>query len=230
MDDNKWAKWATLGGWGFVILNIIGAILMGALPMAGDSDQEVLEWFVDKENGIRTSALLGAISVILLVWWFGTLWRRMAQAETNQNRLSTMSLFGLVSSGALFGAHAVLMSTVAGGAGEEAINPADARFYYTLGGALLGFAGAFVFVHLFSTNVLALRTRFLPRWNAWFGFLPALAFLISMAATAHDGDLPMITGGIGFILWSLWILFTSVNMWRTAPAGAPRAKGHRRSP
>lgn len=222
MDDNRWAKWATLGGFGFVILNIIGAILMGQLPMKDDTNEEVLKWFTNKEDGIRTAAFLGALSVILLVWWFGTLWRRMAQAEANQNRLSVMSFFGLAASGAVFAVQAVIGSTVALQL-DNGLTAENARFYYTLGSTTLAFAGAFVFVHLFATNTLALRTGFLPKWNAWFGFLPALAFLLSTSGTMTDADFAMITGGIGFIAWSLWIIFTSVNLWRTAPAGAPRA-------
>ncbi|MEQ1873339.1 MAG: DUF4386 family protein [Ilumatobacteraceae bacterium] len=214
MDDKKWAKWATLGGVGFVILNVVGAIVMGQLPMKDDTNEEVLEWFVDKESGIRTAGFLGALSVILLVWWFGSLWRRMAQAETNQNRLSVMSLFGLASSGALFAGQAVMLSAVA--MRVDDMGPEGARFYFTLGSATLAFAGAFVFIHLLATNMLALRSGFLPKWNAYLGFVPAALFLVSTTGTMSDGDLPMIAGGIGFITWSIWILATSFNMWKTA--------------
>lgn len=214
MDDKKWAKLAVLGGVGFVILNVIGAIIMGQLPMADDTNEEVLEWFVDKESGIRTASFLGALSVILLIWWFGTLWRRMAQAETNQNRLSVLSLFGLVGSGAMWAGQAVILSTVA--MRVDDMGPEGAKFYYTLGSATLAFGGAFLAAHLFATNFLALRSKFLPKWNALLGLLPAALFLVSSSGTMTDGDLPMIAGGIGFITWSIWILATSFHMWKTA--------------
>jgi Domain of unknown function (DUF4386) len=214
MDDKKWAKLAVLGGVGFVILNVVGAIMQGALPMADDTNEEVLEWFTDNESGIRTAGFLGALSIILLLWWFGTLWRRMATAETNQNRLSVISLVGLTGSGALFGAQAAVLSTVA--LKVEEVGPEGARFFYTLSSVLIAMAGAFVVAHLVATNMLALRTGFLPKWNAMLGFLPAVLFLISTSGTMTDEDLPMITGGIGFITWSIWILATSFNMWKTA--------------
>ena len=160
MDDKKWAKMAALGGVGFVILNVIGTILQGTPPSADDTSEKVLEWFVDKESGIRTAGWLGALSVILIVWWFGTLWRRMATAETNQNRLSVLSLVGLTGSGALYGASAAIASTVALRVDE--VGPEGARFFYTMSTTLLGMSGAFVVVHLLATNVLALRTGFLP--------------------------------------------------------------------
>ena len=83
-------------------------------------------------------------------------------------------------------------------------------------GCYLPFAGAFIFVHLFATSILALRTKFLPKWNALLGFVPAALFLVSTLGAYDDTDLPMITGGIGFITWSIWILATSFNMWKTA--------------
>lgn len=214
MDDKKWAKLAVLGGVGFVVLNVIGAVIQGALPSSDDTNEEVLAWFADKESGIRTAGWLGALSIILLLWWFGTLWRRMAEAETNQNRLSVLSLLGLGGSGVLFAGSAAIYSAVA--MTFEEMPAAEANFFYTLAGVTLSFAGAFVVVHLVATNTLALRTGFLPKWNAWLGFLPAALFAVSTIGAMSDSSLPMITGGIGFIAWSIWILATSFNLWKTA--------------
>ncbi len=208
------AKFAVLGGVGFVILNVIGVILQGSPPKANDSGDKVLAWFADKESGIRLGGFLGALSIILLLWWFGTLWRRMADAETNQNRLSVLSLIGLAGSGALFAASAAITSTVA--LRFDEIPAAEAKFFYTMAGVVLSMSGAFVVVHLVATNVLALRTSFLPKGVALFGLLPAAAFLVSTSGAMSDGDLPMIAGLIGFIGWMLWILATSFHMWKTA--------------
>jgi len=214
MDDKKWAKWAALGGVGFVILNVIGIILMGSVPMADDSNEKVYEYFLDKESGIRTSTFLGALALILLLWWFGTLWRRMAEAETNQNRLSVLSLIGLAGMCTLFGVNATILSAAAMRA--EELGPVPTRFFWTLSATVLAFAGAFLVVHLLATNVLALRTGFLPKWNAMLGFVPAALFLVSTYGTMSDGDLPMIAGGLAFITWSIWLLATSFHMWKTA--------------
>lgn len=214
MDDKKWAKWASLGGVGFVVLNVVGSILQGTPPGADDSNEDVLEWFVDYESGIRTNAFLGALSIILLLWWFGTLWRRMTQAEGNQNRLSVLSLIGLGGSGALFGAATAIWSASA--IQVDILGPDAARFYYTMGGTVIGFAGAFLVVHLGATNVLALRTSFLPKWMGVVGVLSALGFLVATTSTMTDADVGMYAGFIGFILWSIWILATSFHMWKTA--------------
>lgn len=214
MDDKAWEKRATLGGAIFVILNVVGAIMMGALPMADDTDEELLEWFVDNESGIRMAGLLGAISIIALLLWFGSLWRRMTKAENSNHRLAVVSLAGLVGSGALFAAATAVQSTMAIRIDDFAAG--GVRFFWVLSTVLLSMAGAFTFVHLFSTSVLALRTGFLPKWNALLGFVPAALFLVSILGAYDDTDLPMIAGGIGFITWAIWILATSFHMWKTA--------------
>ena len=90
MDDKRWAKWATLGGVGFVILNVLGAILMGSLPTEDDSNEEVLAWFADPESGTRTAGWLRALSITLLLGWLGSLWRRMAHLEVRRILLTEL--------------------------------------------------------------------------------------------------------------------------------------------
>ncbi len=214
MDDKKWEKRAILGGALFVVLNVVGAIMQGALPTADDSNEEVLEWFVDKESGIRTGVLLGALSIIALLLWFGSLWRRMSRAEEGNHRLSVVSLAGLTGSGVMFAASSAVLSTVA--IRVDDFEAGGVRFFYTMSTVLLSMGGAFLFLHLFATNLLALRTKFLPKWNALLGFVPAALFLVSTFGTMTDEDVPMFAGGIGFILWSIWILATSFHMWKTA--------------
>lgn len=214
MDDKKWEKWATLGGPIFVILGIVGAILQGALPMSGDTNDEVLDWLVDKESSIRTAAFLGALSLIAFAFWFGSLWRRMSKAENNNHRLSVVAFAGFIGGGAMFAASTAILSTMALRVDE--LDAVNTRFFWVLATVLLSMAGAFIFTHLAAVNLLALRTKFLPKWVALLGFLPALLFLISISGTMTDKDFTMITGGIGFILWSIWILATTFHMWKTA--------------
>ena len=214
MDDKTWEKRAVLGGVIFVILNVVGTILQGAPPMKDDTNAEVLDWFTDKESGIRTAAFLGAISLIAISFWFGSLFRRMAKADKNNHRLSIVSLVGFVASGAMFAGATAVFSTVALRVDE--VDEVGARFFYVLATVLLSFAGPFIATHLAATNLLALRENFLPKWNAMFGFLPALAFLVASIGTMSDEDFPMFAGLIGFVTWMIWILATSFHMWKTA--------------
>jgi hypothetical protein len=214
VDDSKWEKYAALGGAAFVVLNIAGSIAQGAPPASGDSNDEVLKWFADHDSGIKAASLLGALSIVALVWWFGSLWRRMSSAERGSPRLSVISLAGLVGSGSLFAGSLAILSTVAIQVDE--VGAEQAKFFFVFSSALLSVAGAFLATHLASVSALGIRTGFIPKWVSMVGLLGALLFLVSTIGTTTDADLVMFTGFAGFIIWSVWILAVSVHMWRTA--------------
>lgn len=216
MDDKQWEKLAALGGVAFVVLNIVGSIAQGAPPASGDTNDEVLEWFVDNDSGIKIAAFLGALSIIGLVWWFGSLWRRMSRAENGNHRLSVVALAGLAGSGTLFAASTAVLSTISIQVDE--VGADGAKFFYVLSAVLLAMAGAFVVVHLVAVNALSLRTGFLPKWVTWLGLASAVLFLVSTLGTTTDADAVVVFGFIGFITWAIWILAVSVHMWRTADA------------
>ena len=213
MNDRKWEKFAALGGVAFVVLNVAGTIAQGAPPSSDDTNDEVLKWFVDNESGIKVAAFLGALSIIALLWWFGSLWRRMSRAESGNHRLSILALGGLVGGGALFAASTAVLATVAIQVHEV---PADgAKFFYVLSTAMLSMAGAFIATHLAAVNVLGMRTRFLPAWVSLLGLLAAAFFLVSALGVTTDADPVMLFGLLGFVAWSIWILGVSAHMWRT---------------
>jgi hypothetical protein len=213
MDDKKMEKYAALGGIAFVVLNIIGMIPVGSPPKSDDSNAVILKWFVDKESGIKLAAFLGALSVIALIWWMGSLWRRMAAAEGGSPRLAVASVIGFTASGVAWLLSAGLQSAVA-------MRSADlgeaAGFFYVLSGVMMGVAGAFVAAHLLATNLLALRTKMFPTWHAGIGLLAGLGMIGGAVGTMTDSGAIMAIGLISFLLWALWILLTSVHMWRTA--------------
>lgn len=205
-------KYGALAGIVFVVLNIIGSVLMGTPPASDDSDAKILEWFVDKESGIKTSAFLGALSVIFMFWFLGTLWRHMAKAEGGNTRVAVVSAAGLIASGALWMAASAIQAAVAlridtdgGGAGP---------FMYVLSGVFMSAAGAFVAAHLLAANLLALRTKWLPSWHAGIGLLAAVGFVISSAGMMTDSGGIMAIGMISFLVWAVWIILTGLQMYR----------------
>ena len=76
MDDSKWEKYAALGGVAFVVLNVVGTAFTGA-PPDPSKPEKVTKWFSDHTGAIEVSQFLGVLSVIAILWWFGSLWRRM---------------------------------------------------------------------------------------------------------------------------------------------------------
>ena len=87
-------------------------------------------------------------------------------------------------------------------------------FMYALSGVLMGAAGAFVATHLLATNLLALRTKWLPSWHAGIGLLAAVGFVIGSAGTMSDSSALMAIGMISFLIWAVWIILTALQMYR----------------
>ena len=135
MNDKTWEKLAVLGGVAFVVLNIAGSILQGAPPASGDTNEEVLDWFADNDSGIKVSVFLAALSIIGLIWWFGSLWRRMSAAEDGNHRLSVVALIGLGGSGAMFGVHAAILAAVA--INVDDVSADAAKFFLVMSSTVL---------------------------------------------------------------------------------------------
>ncbi|MEO5839332.1 MAG: hypothetical protein ABIQ73_15305 [Acidimicrobiales bacterium] len=219
MDDTRWEKYAALGGVAFVVLNFVGAALAGKPPAPDDSDEKIAEWFADHTGGIQASQFLGLLSVIALLWWFGSLWRKMAVAEGGRHRLSIVAALGLVFSGVLFLAANGVLSAVALRVDDVGTS---AGFFYTLSSVLLSSSAAGIVTFLAAVSVLALRTRFLPQWVGYVGLLAALLFLVGGIGSASDSGAIMAFGFMGWIVWSIWTLAVSYELWkRPATATVP---------
>jgi len=218
MEDSKWEKFAALGGVAFVVLNVVGAAGTGAPPDPGKPDK-VAKWFNDHAGAIKLSQFLGVLSVIALLWWFGSLWRKMAIAEGGRHRLSIVAALGLVFSGTMFmAANATLSAT--------ALRVDDvgngATIFYTLSNVLLASAGAGIVTFLAAVSVLALRANMLPSWMSYLGMLSAALFLVASIGSANDSTAFTLFGFLGFITWCLWTLSVSFELWKhPASAGAP---------
>jgi hypothetical protein len=218
MNDSKWARYAAIGGVAFVVLNIVGAILSGSPPSGNDSATKIANYYVDKGDGLKAALWLGGIASVGLVWWFGSLWRRMSRAEGGAHRLSVVSLLGLGLGGALFLASAAVNAAIALRASDVG---EGARVFYTLSLVLLAGSGFGLAIHLLATNALALRSKMLPTWLGWLGLVAGLAFLLAgVLGSATDNASGLMAGFVGFIGFSVWVLGVSAVLWRDTPESA----------
>lgn len=213
MDDRQWEKLGALGGIVFVVLNVIGGGAQGEPPSSGDTNDEVRQWFVDNASGIKLSGFLGALSGIAILWWFGTLWRRMSAAENGRNRLAIVAAIGLAMTGAFVGVSGAVNTAVVFRVDE--VTGDTARLFYTLNALLFAGAGTTLAAHLAAVNALSWRTGMLPKWVTTVGLAAAVLNLVSSFGLLSDADGLMFFGLIGFLAWALWLIATSVHMWRT---------------
>ena len=221
MKDQKWERYAALGGVVFVILNIVGAVITGSPPAPDASTAKIVKYLTDHDSELKVAQALAGVSALALLWWFGSLWRRMSKAEDGAPRLAVVSLAGLALSGALFLASGAVLAAAV-------MRSADAgdgiTVYWALGTVLLGASGFGLAAHLAATNALAMRTKMFPTWIVGLGLLDALAFLVSgIAASASSSAVGMGIGIIAGLAWAVWILAVSFVMWRPVDAATAGA-------
>src|SRR6266849_2840178 len=113
MNESTWARYASLGGIWFVVLNVTGAFLPGKPPATTDSALKIAKYFHDHDRAIKIGTLLLGLGLIGLFWWFGSLWRAMVDADDGSARMAVVALVGLGVAAGLALMAGVVNSTVA---------------------------------------------------------------------------------------------------------------------
>jgi hypothetical protein len=219
VDENTWQRYAALGGIWFVVLSLFGTFLPGAPPSPTDSGAKLFDYFNDHAGGIQAAQFLAGLGLIGLLWWFGSLWRRMATAEAERPRLAVVALAGL----AFAGVFALVSGAVASLAAMRIneLGPGGAKVFYSLSTVLISTSAFGLVVHISAVSALSYRTKFLPQWIMIVGWLAALGFLIASAGAASDASAFGFIGLFSFLLWCVWIIGISIVMYSDAPAAQP---------
>jgi hypothetical protein len=227
MDDAKWEKYAALGGVVFVVLSVVATFLAGSPPAADDSATEIAEWFSDNAGAIQLAQFLTGLSVIALSWWAGSLFRRMVRAEDGRPRLSVVAIVGLVFGGVFALACGAIQSATALRIDELG---EGSQIFWTISTVMISTAGFGIVTSLAAINALSLRTKMLPQWVTYIGLLAAVLMLIGSIGSASDAGALMVFAILGFLVWAIWILGVSYELWKhptsttaTAPSMATTA-------
>lgn len=199
-----------LAGIAFVILLAVAGVLAGQPPSATASDTEITQYLADHEAALLAGISLLGLAALSLLWWFGSLWPRMVQTAADNGRLPVVSLAGLLLAGPLALISAVLLGAAAAHVNE--LGPTT-PFLYDLASMLQAAEGFGLATHLLATNLLAARTHFLrPGWVA-LGFASASLFLVTALLSASGVDANGTIGLLAFVLWCVWIVGVSANLW-----------------
>jgi hypothetical protein len=211
MDDSKWERYAALGGIWFVALSVISAFLPGAPPSTSDSVEKIAKYFSDHSGAIEVATFLGGLAIVGLFWWFGSVWRLMADAEGGKPRMAVVALAGLAMAAALALASGAISSTVAL---RHIDLGAGAKFFYVLTVVLVAMAGFGLVVHIAAVTSLSYREKIFAPWINVIGWIAALLFLIGTIGVASDATAFVFIGLLAFLVWCLWIVVVSLNMWK----------------
>src|SRR4051812_34997612 len=215
MEDSKWERYAVLGGFVFVVLNVVGAFLPGAPPATDDSADKIAKYFSDNAGKIQTAQVLLLIGVIGLVWWFGTLFRKMRAAEGGDPRISVVALVGL----ALGGGSAMMSGVFTSAAALRHDDLGEGtRVFFTLGSVTLASAAVGVVIFVSAVTALNLRATMFPSWTNFVGWIVSGLFTISILGAGSDSNAFALIGLFGFLSWCVWIVIVSLNMWKGTEA------------
>jgi hypothetical protein len=81
-------------------------------------------------------------------------------------------------------------------------------------------AGFGVVTHTAAVTSLSYRKGIFPSWLNILGWIAALFFLISTVGVVTDRNAIAIFGLISFLVWSLWIVLISINLFQRTPTDA----------
>jgi hypothetical protein len=201
---------APLTGVLFVVLTVVSFIVGGEPPDADDRIDEIVEYWVDNDAANMIGAAIESLAAVSLLFFAASLRRTLRQDEDGAGVLSVAAMGGGIVAAAGIGVDASIRFAAADLAGE--INPVTiqtltaiwADFFFPM---VIGIATL-----ILATGLSALRTRVIPVWLAWIGFL-----LVVVLFTP--------AGFFAFLASALWILVLSILLWRresrAAPTGVP---------
>ena len=212
VDDTKWERYGALGGIVFVVLVIASIVVASGNAMASDSAAEILKYFRDNQDGIKVGAFLSILASVPIIWWAGSLWSRLHRVGDRHNRLALIAVLGLLIGGVGNLTQTAVSAVVALRLPDVA--PVTAKFFFVLSlafgaGGLIGIA-----VLVFAVSVAAFRLGAFPKWVGWLGVVDGLAFLVAAYTIASTSDAIATFGFVAFILWAIWLIATSVVMYR----------------
>lgn len=216
MDNKAWERYGSLGGVWFVVLAVIGGILAGSPPARSDPAADFVKYYTDNDSGLQVGAFLGALGVIGLVWWFGTLWRSMADAEGGTPRVGIIALVGFVLSG--IGA-TVAFTIDAGTAAAIDVAGEGSKIFFQISNVSFGFSAIGNAILTAAVGGLILRTGFLPKWVGYLSYTVAVLSLVAAIGIANDASFFSFFGLLAAAGWGVWIVVIAIlNYQKTTTA------------
>lgn len=198
-------RFAPLSGIAFAILLVVGVSVAGNAPAIDSTAAELVDYTADNGTTLRVSALILAIAMLALLLFVGCL-RSAARDRGADSALSAVLAGGGVIAAAGIGIDAGLRFTLAESVDE--IGPEALQAVYAI------WSGYFWAIHVgFALLILAaalgaLAARSGPSWLAGLGIIGALLLVVPVVAVTL----------IGLIIGGVWIITTSVLLYRQAPA------------
>jgi hypothetical protein len=207
MVSGSWARYAPLSGVLAVAIVVVSVIIAGFDSVdSNDSVVKIVKFWKDNDSDQQTSAILGAISMIPLLWFLGSLRSAFRAAEGETGRLSSIAFAGGIVLVGFVLVSSALQFAIAESVGD--IPPVATQTLSVLySDFFFGFPVGFGTL-LLASSLVILRTRVLPVWLGWATFVLAIVFFTP-------------AGQFLFPLVLLWIVVVSVMLYQQQAPTAP---------
>jgi len=201
---------AAVAGVVYSVLTVVALVRLSRLPELDLSDEDLTAWYDDDAH---QAWLIGALSLaavgsIAFLWFVAVIRRRLGDLE---DRFFATVFLGsgivyvtvwLIGAGAL-AAPAVALTQL----DTATVSPASASLAGGIGGSLiLVVAPRLQAVFIFTTSTVILRSRVLPSWLAFLGYVIGLILFV----------VPLVTQPAG-LAFPAWVLIVSVVLMVKRP-------------
>ena len=208
MVSGSWARYAPLSGLLAVAILVASVIVTGFDSVdSNDSVVKVVDFWKDNDSKQSAGAILGAISMVPLLWFLGSLRSAFRTAEGETGRLSAIAFAGgivLVGFGLVDSALQFAIAESVGDIPPVATQTLSALYNNFFFGFPVG-TGTL----LLASALVILRTRVLPAWIGWVALLLGIVSLTP-------------AGFFAFPVVLAWIAVVSVVLFQRQAPATPR--------
>lgn len=205
MAKRDWQRFAPLTGLLFVILTVVSFLIEGEPPDNDAPGREIVEFYTDNEGRVIVGAILASLAAVSLIFFAANVRRALRRGEQGVGVLSVAALGGGIVAATGIATDAAIRFTLADGADD--IEPVAMQTLHALWSGFFLPMVVGIATLILALSLAALRTRVIPPWLAWIGFLLFIMFFTPI-------------GFIAFLASGLWIAVVSVLLWRQEPAAS----------
>lgn len=217
--SSTWPRWLALGGVGYFLAQNLGVSINGGPPPgAYSSAQKINTLFITHHTGLLIAHFGDAIGMLCFAAFIAALWYAV-------RRVDDTGVLGVVVVLAAAVALAFVCIEQAITAGpilqtSRLHDPALILAAFDIAEVAYVLFWLPIAVVLAVPSLLSLNGRVLPRWLGWTGLaLAILAVIGSLNLFADRQNILFAVEGADFVLFSLWVLASSIALFRRAEGG-----------
>ncbi len=216
----SFSRVAAIGGFIVVILVIVTAVLLGDQPVLDDPIEDVVEYLSEDADMHRASLVVSALLVPFFVVFVAGIVSKVRNSDREHGEAWAIAALAgailLFATGGLGDA----LTGVLFLCGGEGLDESTVRAIYD--GSFIAYTSMGIALAALTTSVAvpAIRYRFWPAWYGWLSALAAAIGFVSVAAVQWTSTTGAAFGFGWFIALLVWMLATSVLLYRDGNGAA----------